>query len=174
MPKLRRMLGDIYSPECTALMRLIETQSKETLGKWALGYATENYLPIYEAAFPEDRRLREAAELCGKFFVGEAKLAEIKPALKAARETAARTEAEPARAAAKAVATAFAAVQTPTNAFGFLLYGAAAAAYSAAGLLESPEIYDELGTKELRRALSSLEAAAVKNEKNPAKINWNC
>ena len=64
MPKLRRMLGDIYSPECTALMRLIETQSKETLGKWALGYATENYLPIYEAAFPEDRRLREAAELC--------------------------------------------------------------------------------------------------------------
>ena len=35
MAKLRKMLGDIKSEECINLMRLIETQSHETLSKWA-------------------------------------------------------------------------------------------------------------------------------------------
>ena len=38
-PKLRKMLGDVNSPEVTKLMRLIETQSLKTLANWAIEYA---------------------------------------------------------------------------------------------------------------------------------------
>lgn len=38
MPKMRKMLGDINSQECIALMQLIETQSKDTLAAWAVNY----------------------------------------------------------------------------------------------------------------------------------------
>ena len=39
MAALRKMLGDMNSNAATALMRLIETQSKETLTRWAAAYA---------------------------------------------------------------------------------------------------------------------------------------
>ena len=48
MAKLRKMLGDINQPEIVRLMRMIETQSKETLAKWAVDCAEERYLDIYE------------------------------------------------------------------------------------------------------------------------------
>ena len=45
MAKLRKMLGDVDSPECIAMMRLIETQSETTLARWALGYVESRILP---------------------------------------------------------------------------------------------------------------------------------
>ena len=48
MAKLRKMLGDVNQPEIVRLMRMIETQSKETLAKWAVDCAEERYLDIYE------------------------------------------------------------------------------------------------------------------------------
>ena len=77
-------------------------------------------------------------------------------------------------AAARAVSTACSTAQTPTNAFGFLLYGAAARAYHSAGLSEAAATYDRLAEKELKRALLSLQAAAVSDEPNPVSIRWNC
>ena len=65
-------------------------------------------------------------------------------------------------------------MQTPTNALGFTFYGAAAAAYDQAGTEESPEIYDALAEKELAAILASLQSAAVENEPNPVKVDWNC
>lgn len=79
-----------------------------------------------------------------------------------------------AQAAARAIATACAAVQTPTNAFGFLLYGAAAFAYHSAGVRSTQAVYDPLATEELARALASLRAASVPGEPNPATLRWNC
>ena len=35
MARLRKRLGDVNRPEVIRLMRLIETQSKETPAKWA-------------------------------------------------------------------------------------------------------------------------------------------
>ena len=87
--KLRKMLGSIDSPECIGLMRLIETQSKETLAKWAVGYAQENYLPVYEKT-GENGCYARAAEACKAFLAGETKLADVKPLLKEAREAAAK------------------------------------------------------------------------------------
>ena len=171
--KMRKMLGRIDSPECIALMRLIETQSKQTLAKWAAGYAKEKYLPIY-AANGEEECFARAVAACEAYFAGEMKLAELKSALKAAREGAAKVEHPTAQAAARAVATACAVITTPTNALGYLFYGAAAFAYCEAGLEETIETYEALASQELERALDSLRAVAVEHEPNPAKIDWNC
>ena len=39
MAALRKMLGDMNGNAATSLMRLIETQSRETLTRWAAAYA---------------------------------------------------------------------------------------------------------------------------------------
>lgn len=65
------MLGDISSEECVALMRLIETQSKSTLSKWAIEYARRNYLTVYQRHCADDHTIQSAA------IAGEANPAKI-------------------------------------------------------------------------------------------------
>lgn len=175
MAKLRKMLGDIKGEECINLMRLIETQSHETLSRWAINYAEENYLGIFLEEFPEDDSLKSSIEACREFLKGEKKLKDIKPSLKAAAETARNVSDNPtAQAAARAVSTACAVVQTPTNSLGFLFYGAAAYAYHKFGLSDAAENYDKAAKEELQKAFDELKKVSVPNEINPAKINWNC
>lgn len=175
MPKLRKMLGEVDSAECISLMRLIETQSKSTLAAWAVGYVKENYLGIYEAEMPKDRRLSDAVSACMECLTGKKKLSEIKPILKEAAQCARDSADCPVvQAAARAVSTACGTLQTPTNALGFIFYGAAAKAYSEAGLDESKEVYDRLADVEFRNVYESLKKAAVVDEKNPVKVKWNC
>ena len=173
MAKLRKMLGNIYADECTALMRLIESQSKETLMKWAIAYAKENYLPIYEQC-TQRLDMREIIETCEKYCAGECTLKACKETLRQAKEIAKGTNGEIAQASARAISTACATILTPTNAFGFLLYGAATRAYSEVGLLEHAEVYDTLASKELWNAYHALEKVAIKDEKNPVNCNWGC
>ena len=78
------------------------------------------------------------------------------------------------QAAARAVATACASVQTPTSALGFLFYTAAAAAYNEKGLNADASTYDALAEREFQAALQSLRAAAVPDEPHPARLNWGC
>ena len=175
MPKLRKMLGSVDSPECIALMRLIETQSKATLAAWAVGYAKEHYLPLYRVQCPGDGRLNKVVADCEAYLSGGGTLALLKPVLKAAGLLAREVSGAPvAQAAARAVSVACATVQTPTNALGFLFYGAAAAAYARAGLAETAPVYDELAGAEFRQALDSLGRAAVPGEPHPVRIQWNC
>lgn len=175
MPTLRKMLGKIDSPECIALMRLIETQSKTTLASWAVDYASLHHLPILEKYVPDDMLLfSQVADACRSHLNGQLSLAMLKPVLKTCRERASVMQQPIAQAAARALSTAFATAQTPTNALGYLFYGAAAVAYDEAGLTASIEIYDALATKELQRAYQALQTVAVPDEPNPAKINWNC
>ena len=61
--KLRKTLGNMESPECQSLMRQMETQSRQTLATWAVAYAKERYLPIYQDACPAEERLYAAAKL---------------------------------------------------------------------------------------------------------------
>lgn len=174
MAKLRKTLGDIESPECIALMRLIETQSAQTLSEWAITYAMERYLTIYAKLCPKESRLGEIATKCARCAQGQCQLNEVKPLFKEAGEIARTTEQPAAQAAARAVSAACAVLKTPTNALGFLFYGAAAVAYSERGLEGSAQQYDELAAAELRRALASLEQASVPDETQPVKISWHC
>ena len=79
-----------------------------------------------------------------------------------------------AQAAARAVSTACASVHTPTSALGCLCYGAAAAAYSQAGLEQGAEVYDQIASKELEKAVDSLKQVCVPDELHPVKVKWNC
>ena len=49
MPKLRKMLGSADHPTVQKLMRLIETQNKQTLAAWAVDYVAAHDLPILTA-----------------------------------------------------------------------------------------------------------------------------
>ena len=175
MAKLRKMLGDVNQPEMIRLMRLIETQSKETLAKWAADCAEERYLAVYERHMPHDDRPRQTICAVKACLTGERKLTEVKEVLAAAVQAAKEAEKNPAaQAAARAISTACAVFRTPTNALGFTFYGAAAQAYDKAGAEERQEVYDALATEELRELIASLEKIMIPDEKKPAKINWNC
>lgn len=174
MAKLRKMLGKLEDPSIIGLQRVIETQSKNTLASWAIGCAEENCLPIYERICPEGKGFRETIEICREFIDGGKKLAEIKPYLREAAQIARETEDPVAQAAARALATACAVVQTPTNALGFTFYTVAAIVYDRDGINEGADFYDEMASQEFVKILDSLKAVAVADEKNPAKINWGC
>ena len=187
MAKLRKMLGDVNQPEIVRLMRMIETQSKETLVKWAVDCAEERYLDIYEEAafgkiYTQDiGNLAKGREPYGAictvrdYLNGQKISADLKEMLAAAVQAAREAEGFPAaQAAARAVSTACATIRTPTNALGFVFYGAAAVAYSKAGTDQSDEVYDALATEEFRALIESLEKVMIPDEKKPAKIKWNC
>lgn len=174
MAKLRKMLGQADDPQIITLMRLIETQSKDTLAAWAAACAKERYLAIYEKAYPDDRRLRELIDAVTAYRHGNLTLAQLKSLLRQARTIAQEVAAPAAQAAARAVSTACAVVQTPTNALGFVFYGAAAVAYDKAGLTASEEEYHSLAAAEFDTLAASLRAVSVPEEAHPVKINWNC
>lgn len=171
---LRKMLGSADHPTVVQLMRLIETQSKPTLTRFAAAYVAAHYLPILSRLQPEEARLRAAVEAVRAHLDG-APLTVVKAAVKDARAAAQGRAADPvSQAAARAVATACAVAVTPTNALGFAFYGAAAFAYHRAGLTASPEVYDALADEELSRILTALQAASVPDEPHPVKVDWGC
>ncbi|HIT80221.1 MAG TPA: hypothetical protein IAC40_08085 [Candidatus Faecivivens stercorigallinarum] len=175
MAKLRKMLGKPDSPCAVALMRLIETQSQQTLIRWAVEYTARRCLPIFAKQLAEDTRPSDALNSCRAYLSGELRLAEVKPFLKAARQAAQDADQFPAaQAAARAIATACAVVQNPPGALGFTFYCAAAVAYDEAGVDQPAAVYDQLAEKEFEEILRSLQQAALSDEPNPVKIDWNC
>lgn len=175
MAKLRKMFGDINSDECISMMKLIETQSHVMLATWAINYAENNYLEIYMKEYPKDLRFENLISDCKKYLTGDIKLNEIKQRLKESRQIANEFENNPiAQAAARAISTACATIQTPTNSVGFIFYGAATVAYSEVGITEKVEIYENIALKEFKKAFDSLKEVSVPDEKNPVKIKWNC
>lgn len=175
MAKLRKMLCKLDDPSIMALMDLIQTQSKKTLAQWSINYAQDHFLGIYEKAFPGNTELREAIVAVRDFLAGRRPIKEVKPFLKNANEIARNCgEAPAAQAAARAVATACAVIQTPTNALGYTFYGVAAVVYDREGLDKTPEFYDAQAAEEFKNILASLRAAAVPDEADPVKIQWNC
>lgn len=173
MKKLRKMLGDIKSQECVDLMRLIETQSQRTLATWAIQYVKDNYLEIYNE-YHQDRDFQTILTACDDYLNNQMSLKEVKVYLKEARLIAKDIKNPIEQAAARAIATACATISTPTNALGFLFYGAAVYAYHEVGLEETDVIYNDLATKELQKAFLSLQAISIEHEENPAKIKWGC
>lgn len=170
---LRKMLGRVDQPEIVHLMRLIETQSKQTLTRFSAEYVAEHYLPIAAELAPDEIRLQTAVTAVEEYMTGGA-LQALKAAVRDAR-TAAQEQKDPVcQAAARAVATACAVAVTPTNALGFAFYGAAAYAYHTAGVKAGSDVYDALADEELRRIGDALERACVPDEPDPVRISWNC
>ena len=156
--KRRKMLGDPNGPLCREMMRQIETQSRDTLANWALDFAQKRYEPIFREQRPEDLRMLQLLTLC-----------------QAARKALGELAQEPvAEAAARAIVTACGVYQTPTNALGFLFYGAAAVVYHQEGLSQTAEYYEQRAQREWKTAIQSLKEVSVAEEPNPVKVDWNC
>ncbi|MFR7591738.1 MAG: putative immunity protein [Longibaculum sp.] len=130
----------------------------------------KHYLPLYTK---KESSLYQTLEKCESYLDKKCSLQELKPFLKEARADAKDITDPIVEAASKAIATACATLQTPTNALGFLFYGSAATAYHQAGLLETRETYDQLALQELQNALHSLQQYA-KDKPHPIHIKWHC
>ncbi|GAA0116599.1 putative immunity protein [Clostridium senegalense] len=175
MAKVRKMLGKADSPYIVSLMRLIETQSKNTIVKWCNEYAREYILPIYEKDYPKDSRLQNALNASNEWLEGNMKLIDAKKIIKEAQIAARESEGNPAaQAAARAIGATTATINTVTSSLGLAFYGAAAIAYSSIGVNENVEVYDEIAARECKNMENALRKIAIIDEPNPAKINWNC
>ncbi|WP_346914828.1 putative immunity protein [Clostridium sp.] len=175
MAKVRKMLGKADSPYIVSLMRLIETQSKNTIVKWCNEYAREYILPIYEKDYPEDSRLKNALNASNEWLEGKMKLTEAKKVIKEVQIVAREVEVNPAaQAAARAIGATTATINTITSSLGLAFYGAAAIAYSSIGVNEKFEVYDEIAERECGNMEEALRKVAIIDEPNPAKINWSC
>ena len=173
MAKLRKMLGDIHSLECTAMMRLIETQSEATLICWALGFVQESIAGIYCKKAADCQRLCVILDACLKTALQSLPGKTMKPLIKEANQIARETEDPIAQAAARAIAAACGTLTTPTTALGFVFYAAAAWIYDQSSDFTAEET-DALTRQFWRQAHASLSAQAIQDEPHPAKIQWHC
>jgi len=176
MPKHRKMLNDINAPYLQSLMRLIETQSKITLASWCLDYAEAYIWPIYEKHMPGDCRPRRAIAAARDWLDGKVKLPYVKTIILDECHAAARElDANPvAQAAARTCGQAAACIHTPTHSLGLALYGALAVAYDKLGIDAEWDCLVEAAAEECRKMEAALQAVMVKDEPNPAKLNWTC
>ena len=177
MPKkLRKTLGDVNAPSCVALRELIDTQSKDTIRKWCLSYATEKMLPIFEEHYPNDERPRNAVNAAREYLDGKVKFPVVKNLILNECHAAARElDDNPiAQAAARAVGQGTAVVHTLTHSLGLFFYAAAAVAYDRVGLDASDEAYSEISEEVCLDYTNALRNIAVVNEPNPVKLKWNC
>lgn len=174
MAKLRKMLGSANSPGIAALMAQMETQSKETLARWSAAFARTHLLPICVQARPEDARPGQLLEQAEAWAAGKCDGSALKPLLTAVRD-ASRAEPSPAvQAALRAIATAAAVMQTPTNALGMTFYAAAALSYHQLGLSAPAGAYDAQAEALFTQMLEDLRAASIPGETHPARLNWRC
>ena len=175
MAKVRKMLGKADSPYIVSLMRLIETQSKNTIVKWCNEYAREYILPIYEKDYPEDSRLKNALNASNEWLEGKMKLTEAKKVIKEVQIAAREVEGNPAaQAAARAIGATTATINTVTSSLGLAFYGSASIAYSTVGVNETLDVYDEIAARECKNMEDALRKVAITDEPNPAKIKWSC
>ena len=175
MPKYRKMLNEWDAPYIQALVKVIETQSTQTLTAWTVDYAESVLLPIWNKHCPSDLRPKSALSAARAWLNGEAKPAQVKPAVKECDTAAREMEANPtAQAAARGIGQCAGTVYTATHAIGLALYGALAVAYDTLGIDAAWPQFEQRAGEECERMLAALQAVAVPDEPNPAKISWKC
>jgi hypothetical protein len=156
-------------------MRLIETQSTETIAKWCTGYARKHLLPLWKRSCPEDHRPASALKAAQDYLAGKIKLPDVKKHINDCRNAARETEGEPiAQGAARTIDTAASSVHNPAGSLGLALYGALTIAYNKAGTVASWETLEPLAAKECAKMEAALRSVAVKNEPNPVMLKWGC
>ena len=180
-PSPKKTLGDFQTPCIRSLMRLIQSQSKPTLIRWATGYVTEHILPIYEGAFPKDSRPRDALVNAVGWLEGRVKFADAKETNNGAHTAATAAAAFPAaqaaaraaaRAAAHAAAHAALTIHVPAHCLGVAFYGLAALAYAQAGTNAEPTVYAQITAAHCAHMEAALRRIAVEGEPRPAKLDW--
>ncbi|MGI6642440.1 MAG: putative immunity protein [Bacillota bacterium] len=172
---MRKMLSDWHAPYIQSLVRLIETQSKETLARWAVDYAEREMLPLWRKHFPDDPRPEQALDAARQWLLGVVKLPQAKAAILECHAAARETGANPvAQAAARAIGQSASTIHSARHCIGLALYGAVAVAYDTLGSNVPWDLVEECAASECQRMLDALRKVAVDNEPNPARIRWTC
>lgn len=175
MPKARKMLSDWNAPYIQSLVKLIETQSKATLAHWAVDYAEQVMLPLWSKYYPDDLRPQNALNTAREWLLGAIKLPQAKTLILECHAAAREAEANPAaQAAARAIGQSASTIHSARHCIGLPLYGAIAVAYDSLGTKANRQQLEQYAADECGRMLDALCSVAVKNEPNPAKIDWKC
>ncbi len=175
MPKTRKMLSDSKAPYIQSLMRLIETQSKATLAIWAVDYAEQTLLPLWCRHYPDDLRPQNALNAAREWLSGKIKLPQAKAAILECHAAAREADGNPvAQASARAIGQCASAIHSARHCIGLAFYGALAVAYDRLGTDATWIQIEQCAAEECGRMEVALHAVAVKNEPNPAKIDWKC
>jgi len=175
MPKYRKMLTNPNADYIQSFMRLLETQSTETIAKWCIGYAEEHILPLWTQEFPEDTRPATTLATMHDYLNGKTKLSDAKKQILECRTAAREAEGNHiAQGAARTMDAAASAIHNPTGSISIAFYGALTIAYSKKGLDAPWEVLEQTAIEECLKMKDSFAKIMVENEPNPAKIKWNC
>lgn len=173
MQKARKMLSNWEAPYIQSLMKLIESQSKATLGIWAIDYAEQVILPLWSKHYPYDPRPQNALKAGREWLSGTIKLPQAKTVILECHAAAREANEHPvAQAAARAMGQSASTIHSAGHCIGLALYGAMAVAYDTLGMNATWEQLEQCAADECGRMLDALQAIAVENEQNPAKITW--
>ena len=171
----RKMLSDWEAPYIQALVKQIETQSKETLVRWALSYAEQHILPLWDKHYPDDGRPKRAIESARAWMAGQIKLTVAKPVILACHAAAREAEGNPvAQASARTIGQCAATIHTARHCIALALYGALALAYDKLGTKANWNDLEACAAEECGIMLLALLEVSVTDEPNPARINWHC
>jgi len=169
------MLSDWGAPYIQALVKLIETQSKATLAIWAVDYAERVILPLWSKYYPDDLRPQHALNAAREWLLGAIKLPQAKTVILECHAAAREADGNPvAQAAARAIGQSVSTIHSARHCIGLPLYGAIAVAHDTLGTKVPWEQLEECAAAECGRMLEALRNIAVKDEPNPAKIDWKC
>lgn len=175
MPKTRKMLSDWKAPYIQSLMRLIETQSKETLSHWAIDYCQQVIVPLWRKYYPHDQRPQNALNAASEWLLGAVKLPQAKSVILECHAAAREAEGNPvAQASARAIGQCASTIHSAQHCIGLAFYGAIAVAYEQLGMDAPFNEIEQCAAQECGRMEAALYAVAVEDEQNPAKINWKC
>ncbi len=175
MSKARKMLSDWNAPYIQSLMKLIETQSKATLGIWAVDYSERIILPLWRKYYPDDLRPQNALNAARQWLAGTIKLPQAKSAILECHGAAREAEGNPvAQAAARTIGQCASTIHSARHCIGLAFYGAIAVAYDQIGTDAPWEQIEQCAAEECGRMEAALRAVALENELNPAKIDWKC
>jgi hypothetical protein len=170
------MLSDWKAPYIQSLMKLIETQSKETLAHWAVDYAEQVILPLWNKhSRMDDLRPQNALNAAREWLSGTIKLPQAKSVILECHSAAREADGNPvAQAAARAIGQSASTTHSARHCIGLVFYGALAVAYSQLGTAAPWDQIEQCAAEECGRMEAALRAVAVENEPNPAKIDWKC
>lgn len=119
--------------------------------------------------------VRLALETAQVYLAKAKKLAEVKAAAKEVMAQAKQLGLSPSeQAAVRAISSSLSSISTPTSALGMCFYASAALAYDRVGTEETDAVYEQIAAEECQTMYQRLQEIAVEDEKNPAKIDWNC
>ena len=142
---MKKILYTRQSGELQPIRALIEQQTHRTLVLWALDCA-RHLLPLFEGAYPQDRRPREAMDAAKAWARGEILMPEAKRAARATHAAAAEAaDQDPAACAvAHAMGHVIGTVHVETHAIGILMYGLTACFHAAGPENAKARVAEEL------------------------------